>query len=44
MHAGPGPLRGWRVTADLPLDGTDSTPPHPTGTVIAAHTEQVASA
>jgi len=55
MHAGPGPLRGWQVTADLPLNTTEPNTTEPgttepgttepgTGTVIATHTEKVASA
>ena len=40
LHAGPGPFRGWQVTADLPLDTTEPD----TGTAIAADVEQVASA
>ena len=40
LHAGPGPFRGWQVTADLPLDTTEPD----TGTAIAADAEQVASA
>ena len=45
LHAGPGPFRGWQVTADLPLDTTaPGTTAPDTGTVLAADTEQVASA
>jgi signal transduction histidine kinase len=40
MHAGPGPLRGWQATADLPLDTTEPD----TGTAIGADAEQVPSA